>query len=356
MAVRPIHRAVSPLHLSVCTVLLLVSAATAANPPGRPIQFGATEATSTNLNRLPAREDSLNPYSQAPETTPKFGNRPSSMDGVIVPLRQQQARPNARSQRAKDFLELRRNWAVMNNEGNVMDIEEEQTIEKLRGSKDKEEEDKLNLTPEERFLLGLYDKKKSDDKNNPTGRKSSDESDPATEDYSLPSALKERDENLRLFLESDADQRGKDAKSSSPFDLEIPRNGLKLPGNNLFGMGQVSAPEQSPAQKARMDEFRQILGLPAVSDPMKDLLKPRSAPTFNSLRQDYSTPSGLNSASTPAPIPEGRFGMVPALPGPTVESKLPVSVPSLTPPPAPVDNSRATTPAAPTFLAPKRFF
>jgi len=345
-------------RLLVCAWSVVATGALCgAEPPGRPIQFGASEGTgvSTNLN-FATRSDSLNPYSQAPDgPAPRFSNR-GSMEGVMVaPLRNQQTKPNKPNKRTKDLLEQRMNWAIMNNE-ELSNPEEEETIARLKGnakSEDEQEQEALRLTPEQRLLLGMYEGKDNNRKDLRGNKEDRNQRSPR-EDDSLPEDLREREESLQQFLGTDFRPPG------SEFGSKVLGSGTPMrtrtQGTDFFNLStQASLPEPTAAQKARMDEFRQILGLPPASDPMKEMLKPRTAPTFNSVRQEsVAAPPALSPAPETATVRENHFGLVPSLGAPVANNQLP-ALPSLTPA-LPQKNNTPAPPPAPSFLAPKRVF
>lgn len=350
-----------PRALLLCTLSVVAFAAVhAAGPPGRPIQFGGPDNSpaGTNFNSLATKADSLNPYSQAPREPARNLSNRGSMEGVMVPLRsQQQAKPNKPSNRTRDLLEQRLNWAVMNNE-ELSQTENEETIAKLRGSaKDEEEQqdEAMRLTPEERLLLNQFEDSQ-DPRRDPSRRKNDRDKDRRGQDDSISAAMKEREENLQLFLGT-----GIDTKQPSEFETTLfgsaAQKKARNPGSDFFQLGQGSLPEKSPEQKARMEKFHQILGLPAASDPMQEMLKPRTAPTFSGVqRETFSTPSTLINASPAAAPRESTFGLVPSL-SPVTAGNEPSMFPSLIPT-LPQNNNKNErfVPPTPSFTAPKRVF
>jgi len=299
-----------PRALLLCTLSVVASAAVhAAGPPGRPIQFGGADNSpaGTNFNSLATKSDSLNPYSQAPREPARNLSNRGSMEGVMVPLRsQQQAKPNKPSNRTRDLLEQRLNWAVMNNE-ELSQTEKEETIAKLRGSaKDEEEQqdEAMRLTPEERLLLNQFEDSQ-DPRRDPSRRNNDRDKDRRGQDDSMSAAMKEREENCNCSLHRN---RCETTVDSRPL-YSVPPLKKKPETQRPISSNSVKAPcrRNRLSKKARMEKVpTESWACPPLRIPCKRCSnRERLLPSVGLSARHSHTPSAFINAS-PAAAPREK--------------------------------------------------
>jgi hypothetical protein len=192
-----------------------------------------------------------------------------SLDGAFVPSMQapQPAAPSVQSKRAKEMLERRRDWVFETPEEILAGPSSDDKWN--RRDQDKESDDRLKLSPLERFYDRLYNKEKKGPKGNKLdklsdSRKSGilpDDSE-ADDDADLPLGMRETQREMRKLL---APKDRKEGSSSEPS-----RDGF----SDIFGLGKnTRSHEELEMQKERMDRYRELVGLPVTprlaSDPLK---------------------------------------------------------------------------------------
>jgi hypothetical protein len=279
-----------------------------------------------------------------------------SLDGAFVPSMPapQPAAPSVQSKRAKELLERRRDWVFETPDEILAGVSSDDKSN--RRDQDKEGDDKLKLSPLERFYDRLYNKEKK----GPTqkghkrdllsdSRKSgllSDDSE-ADDDADLPFGIRETQREMKKLLVP------RDRKEDS--STEPSRSGF----SDIFGLGKnTRSREEIEMQKQRMDRYKELVGLPVTprqeTDPLKqfrDLVgisrrSPGLFPTMDTLRGlPQQNIFGVQSGSTAlmpntSLLPEGATihttpSLAPALPK--------IEPPKTLPPPV-------------TFGAPRRAF
>jgi hypothetical protein len=216
-----------------------------------------------------------------------------SLDGAFVPSMPppQPAAPSVQSKRAKELLERRRDWVFETPEEILATSSNDDNIN--RRDQEKEADDKSKLSPVERFYDRLYNREKKGptQKGNKRdqlldSRKSgvlTDDSE-ADDDSDLPLGIRETQREMKKLL-SPRDR--KDDSSTEPS-----RTGF----SDIFGLGKnTRSREEIEIQKERMDQYKELVGLPVIprqeTDPLKqfrDLVgmsqkRPGFSPTMNTL-------------------------------------------------------------------------
>jgi hypothetical protein len=181
----------------------------------------------------------------------------------------QPAPPSIQSKRAKELLERRRDWVFETPEEILAGPSSDDNIS--RRDQEKEGDDKLKLSPLERFYDRLYNKEKKGpaQKGNKRDqlsdlRKSgilSDDSE-ADDDADLPLGIRETQREMKKLLAP------KDRKEDS--STEPSRGGF----SDIFGLGKnTRSREEIEMQKERMDRYKELVGLPVTprqeTDPLK---------------------------------------------------------------------------------------
>jgi hypothetical protein len=277
-----------------------------------------------------------------------------SLDGAFVPSMPapQPASPSLQSKRAKELLERRRDW-VFETPDEILAAPSGDDKMNQR-DQEKESDDKLKLSPLERFYERLYSKEKkgpqkANKRDEPSDSRKSgilyDDSE-ADDDTDLPLGIRETQREMKKLLAP------KDRKENSALE---PRNAF----SDMFGLGKnTRSREEIEMQKERMDRYRELVGLPVTprleSDPLKQFrdmvgTSPRSPglfPTMDTMgglpqQNIFGTQSG-SAAVTPntSLLPQGANihttpSLAPALPK--------IEPPKTLPPPV-------------TFGAPRRAF
>lgn len=347
-----------PVVLLGLSILLASNGAVLGAPPprGKPIQFADPESsgTTTNLDKLATKPDNLSPYREG-ANLPQAG--PNSMT-VMPPVLPAALRPLVvPTKQTRELLERRKNWDVLSKD-EIMDTrDDEQAMSRLRGASDRDKEAEEQLTPEERRKLDY-----ARGNRNPALTRnrdySSNQSNNSQDSYNQdPSSTDPRD--------TETEQRKKPAQDSvfgdSADSLGIFAPPREEAPKSLFpefapGFQRQQTREEAQAQRARMDTFRQLYGLPAAAPTTSELLKQLNAPP----EKQRSGPAALPTFGTIAPqtgseLPSAPFGTAGAAKLPEITR--PTLAPSLAPTLPPTDFSTPkVTPPTPTFTAPKRPF
>jgi hypothetical protein len=279
-----------------------------------------------------------------------------SLDGAYVPSMPppQPAAPAVQSKRAKELLERRRDW-VFETPDEILAHTSSTDDVMNRHEKDKKGEDKMNLSPLERFYERLYGKEKNQSAQK--GKKRDDMSDsrkPATltdeseadDDSDLPLAVRESQREMKKLLAPRERKGGSPSEPVSAF-------------SDVFGLGKnTQSREEIEMQKERMDRYKELVGLPVSprlqSDPLKPLrdivgTSPRSPgllPTMDALGSlPQQNAFGVQSSSG---IIGPNSSLLPQ--GATIHT-----TPSLAPVLPKIDPPK-TLPPPVTFGAPRRVF
>jgi hypothetical protein len=195
-----------------------------------------------------------------------------SLDGAFVaPAPEAQAMtPTIQSRRAKELLERKRDWAFETPD-EILAAQSTDDILNKRG-KEKDSDDKSNLSPLERFYQRLYDKDKKGSTRK--GNKNRDElydssksgsltdQSEADDDADLPLGVRETQHEMRKLL---APKNRKEGSSTEPSG-----NGFQ----DVFGLSKsTQSREEMEMQRERMDRYKTLVGLPVTptfeNDPLK---------------------------------------------------------------------------------------
>jgi hypothetical protein len=193
-----------------------------------------------------------------------------SLDGAYVPSmpQPQPAAPAVQSKRAKELLERRRDWVFETPEEILANTSTDDVMN--RREKDKEGDDKVKLSPLERFYERLYGKEKK--RFAQKGKKREDISDTgkpamladdseADDDSDLPLGVRETQREMKKLL---APKERKEDSSSEPASAF----------SDVFGLGKnMRSHEEMEMQKKRMDRYKELVGLPVTSRLQNDPLK-----------------------------------------------------------------------------------
>jgi hypothetical protein len=274
-----------------------------------------------------------------------------SLDGGFVPEMPEPrgTPPVVESRRVKELLERRRDWIFETPEEILSTPLTDDVLS--RREKEKDKDDKSNLSPVERFYDRLYNKNKKESTPGAKREGSSDSRKPgllgdeSTEDDSdLPLGVQETQREMRKLLAP------RERKTDTPDPSE-------RSFSDVFGLGKnTQTREEIEMQRERMDRYKQLVGLPVTprteSDPLKqfrDIISPRNASlaptmdTLGGLPQQNLLGAGLGSASAlpnKSLLPEGAQIYTP----PSLAPALPkIDPPKTLPPPV-------------TFTAPRRAF
>lgn len=279
-----------------------------------------------------------------------------SLDGAFVPAMPEPSAnaPGIQSKRAKELLERRRDWIFETPEEILSTPLTEDILS--RREKEKNNEDKSNLSPVERFYERLYNKDKhnNDKKETTRGtkrdgsydlRKSAMLGDDSTEDDAdLPLGVQETQREMRKLL-APRERKGDtpDASGSSFSDV--------------FGLGKnTQTREEIETQRERMDRYKELVGLPVTprleNDPLKpfrDIISPKNA----NLAPGMDSLGGLSQQN----LFGARAGSAGAAPNNNFlpEGAKIYTPPSLAPALPKIDPPR-TLPPPVTFSAPRRAF
>ena len=270
---------------------------------GQPIQFSAPrdEVTSTNISQLRKKQlqDELLKQQLKEDLVGSLDlfSAKDSLGGVAArPVRPPVPSP-AQNQRIKQMLELRKNWVFMM----PGDLKNEPTLEELFKLReyDRDGQERKELSPLERFYESLDRERLG--ATNRVGDRFAGSHENRRDDSFFPRANADPLGNPPLQTET---------KLKELFDKEsglalLPRRNGGSIFSDLFGSTELGQMERTPAQKARLEEFKQLL------EPRSPFGAP--ATTANSLS---TLPGALSPASilsaTPRPVVEPLFGSISA--------------------------------------------
>lgn len=331
----------------------------------KPIDFSRapSDEVTTNINELRAHKDGLhqledNLFRPLQSVAPK-----SSLDAIFVPPERTVIMRPAQSKKARELRDRQKNWAFIDPDA----TEKPQTTEEAFQVKeyDADGKEKKKLTLVEQFYRRLERQRKG--KNDPQDDNADDED--STKRKARDSSLDDSDDDSNSFVSSKKNGEDGKKKDSDPWQLSPILTPLNSSGpfNDFLGSDNNtrSSPTQAQieAQKSRMSEFQQILGIaPAVSpnaatpssltpviDPVRRPLGgldsfggfPKSAfdPQIGTINPSSGLGGGLGGLGDPG---AKTFNLQPLPTSPGLRLDTPIQ-PSLAPP-------------APNFTAPVRKF
>ena len=321
---------------------------------GRAIEFSApkSDEVTTNLQQLTSKKDSLKQleedlYKSVQTFAPK-----SSLDSVAAPPARTPTGPAIPSKRVKELLERRKNWAFVN----LKDLMNGPTVEELlkvpEYGADGQEKKRVSLMEQyyeqlgARRARGMGSGQHKDeggfgapDKSNPRDASAS------RDDPNLPIGLRESEQTLKTFLESDLGVSG------------LPPSSARKPFSDIFGLGDTtSSQEKTLEHKKHVDEFQRIL------DSSRQPVSSADSPGGSSDATRWSANPGSGLDGSWGSSRHDRFGTSLGAINPILTPSGPPDVnaqalgqSSLTPAVPKTDLPKAA-PSAPTFTAPRRSF
>jgi hypothetical protein len=321
---------------------------------GRAIEFSApkSDEVTTNLHQLTSKKDSLKQleedlYKSVQTFAPK-----SSLDGVAAPPARTPTGPVILSKRVKELLERRKNWAFVNPKDLMSGPTAEEIFKVPEYGADGQEKKRVSLVEQYYEQLGakrageMGPSPPKDDGRFGEPNQSKQRDDPAVpDDANLPTGLRESEQALKKFFESDPGEGG------------LAPTPARNPFSDIFGLGDTApSREKALEHKKLMDEFNHILDFsrqPALSpnspggssDATRWSANPVSGleGSWGSSRHDgFGAPSG---AINPILTPSGPLDVNAQALGPS----------SLTPA-VPKTDLPKVAPPTPTFTAPRRAF
>jgi hypothetical protein len=279
-------------------------------------------------------------------------NPDRSLDPPLA--RPPRANTPAQEKKLRDALDRKKNWVFMTPEEMLVG----QNPNELLGEEGKSDEEK-NMTPMQRYMYRRLYPSKDSKANNPNSKRDPwDARKDSLRDRMNGSADRNDSENPEERKEK-AERKDPDKDSRKQ---DEPKNRSTSIFSDIFGISRPEiTKEQERAEKARLDAFKQSLGLPVA--PSFDA---KSFSPFASLPEPSPAaalpPAAIDTTSSTSTKPSGltpQLGTIPALPSlPTVtpaSTLQPFGGPSLTPS-LPVPEPTRTLPPQPTFTAPRRSF
>jgi hypothetical protein len=321
-----------------------------------------TSQVTSNLHQLSAKKDGLKQLEDDLfKPLKKTFSPQDSLDGVLVRPTRPSGGTVIPSKKVKELLEKQRDWVFMSPE----ELTAGPTVEEIFNIPDFGPDglQKKKLSPMERYYFNQldpssvtnYTKLRERDRkgrySSTTTKDEEDETD-SNDDSKPPARSGDREGNVKRFFEPDPEKTDPNAP---------PDHGTL---SDIFGLGLTKpSPELTKAQNSRMDEFKQMLGLPST---------PASVEAFRALSglaepaPKLANPFGSGGGSLSPPLPTALgspFGAINPAPG---AGTLPdmnwkgldqpnFSQPSLAPAMPKVDLP-SLTPPAPNFNLPKRAF
>lgn len=259
------------------------------------VESPASKSSEATTNAFRPKEGGLKQLEQDlfkpfERTSPK-----GSLDGAFIPEMPQPhaTTPAIQSKRAKELLARKRDWAFETPE-EILATPGTEDILSERG-KGKDNTDKSNLSPLERFYERLYKK----DKNEGTSKENKREGlydsrktgvlgdDSVGDDADLPLGVQETQREMRKLLAPKERKADASPEPSGSFFADV------------FGLGKSTVSrEDLEMQKERMDRYKALVGLPVRPALENDPLKPfrdiiGTAPKNGNLFPTMDTASGL---------------------------------------------------------------
>jgi hypothetical protein len=312
----------------VCAVL---TSALVAGPRGRPIEFSAltNEGFVTNASQATAKQpqDELLQQTLQEELLGSLGTfgTEGSLSGMPAGPLRPPASPPVQNQQVKELLERRKNWAFMTPD----DFKNEQTLEELIQLQkyDRDGQEEVKQSPLERYYRSL-DSEKLGNANRLAGSFAQSQDGRRDDMFSPPHGPAPQGNPL-LHTESRlGDLFG--SETDSAVLLGGSRDGFF---SGFSGSAEPVSMERTPAQKARLEEFKQLLDprLPVAPtvvlgnpfSPQPDLASPASMlgaqphpvvrPLFGSANAEVGTrPGGLSGINVGASGPSSFAPVLPA--------------------------------------------
>jgi hypothetical protein len=270
-------------------------------------------------------------------------NRKTSLDGLpapaVVPPPPMSVVPDSKTQ---EMMDRRKDWIFSTPEQLILGRDQNYTTESENTRAD--DGTKQKLTPMEEYYLNLVRPPSK------AGRADRDSKD----DSRTPAGLRDKEDQLKQLILSES--------PGSASSL----SGVRADGFDYFGGRNAPVTEQNLAQKARTEEYRQLIGLPSPQASMKELLFPtpktaEATQLSSGLGKSAIGLPGSLKATEPSDIfvPQDQVGMIPSAPQ-LADVNARVLNPAIlgagsmkvdTKPPQP-----NLTPPTPTFSAPRRMF
>ncbi len=324
----------------------------------QPAQSPASQSTGATTNSLPSRrkgdglksleQDLFRPFDTV---APK-----GSLDGAFAPPEPEPppATPVIQSKRAKELLERRRDWAFETPE----EILAAPTTDDLLKGRDKQKngEDKGNLSPIERFYDRLYNKDKKETKYN--GSKGENPFEPrklgtagdegsADDDPELPAGVQAAQREMRKLLTAKERKEDNSVETSKGIFSDV------------FGLHRdTPRREEVEMQRERMDRYKESLGLPVTPNLENDPLKAFRDMLGTSPKSAVLLPSMDTSGGLPQQNPLGTSGAPggAAANNPLLPEAAKVYAPSSLAPALPKMDPPRSLPPPISFDAPRRSF
>jgi len=331
------------------TASALAQGQTTAKPDAPPASASSQEKTAQakppKTDSLKALEDTLFKPLQDSLDPDKSMDRP-----LPQPSR---ATTPAKEKKLRDALDRKKNWVFMTPEEMLTGQDPNQLL-----GEDKKDDAEKNMTPMQRYMYRRLYPSKDSKPNGPGGKRDPWET--------KKDSTRDRKDGFTDGYDSENPEEGKeqtqkrDSVKTSRNENE-PRNRATSVFSDIFGISRPElTKEQEREEKARLDAYKQSLGLPvAPSFDAKSLFPLATLPE--------PSPSAALPPKTPVPCtsskPSGfaaQLGTIPALPSlPTsitpAATPQPFGGPTLTPS-LPVIEPVRTLPPQPTFNAPRRSF
>ena len=336
---RVCHAAVAASAIALGSTLLRADEL----PEGKPVKYSdpagkneASDASSTqSQNELLEKLRAATP------------NRKGSLDGLPAPSVVPPVQSVVPDSKTQEMMDRRKDWIFSPPEQLILGRDKSSTTEVESSGTD--DRNKQKLTPMEEFYLNLV---------SPASkpiRGDRDLKEKEKEDSRTPAGLRDREDQLKQLI-----------LSESPGNASS-LSGVRASGFDLLGVQNSPLTEQSLTQKARAEEFRQLIGLPSPQTSMKELLFPTPKPASDSTQLSSTLdPSRIGlpgSLKTTEPSdnfsPQDQVGIIPSAPqladmNARVLNPAILNGGSMKVDTKPVQLS--PTPPRPTFTAPRRVF
>jgi hypothetical protein len=318
-------------------------------PEGKPVKY----SDPTDKEESPGATTSQSQKELLERLQVTTGNRKTSLDGLPAPSVIPPSRPAVQDSKTQEMIDRRKDWIFSTPEQLILGRDKNSTseTESTSTSMGTDDGNKQKLTPMEEFYLNLLRPAAAA---KPT-RTDTDRDEKAKDDSRAPAGLRDKEDQLKQLILSET------PANTSPSSL----SGVRADGFDFLGIRNTPDPEQTLAQKARAEEYRQLYGMQSPQASMKELLFPTvkapesTSPLSSDLSQSgISLPDSLK-ASEPSSIfaPQVQVGMIPTAPqiadvnaralNPAI-----LSAGSMRVDPKPVQPN--LTPPRPTFQAPRR--
>jgi hypothetical protein len=326
-------------------------------PRTRPIEFSepSSSEVTTNLQKLGAKRDGLKRLEE--DLFKPLKNFNPENPGDVGPQFHPPTNPIRPDKRTQEAIERRKNWIFMSPEEWVGGPSASEVFHMPEYGADGQE--KRKLSPIEKFYESLGRREKNVRPRNQTQkeqelagpRPGGREENGTPADNSASENLTESERALKKLFEKD-----------SPKNAERPLKPQNL-FSDIFGLGKTPPTlAEIEAQKARMDDFKKMLGVAPVpgigtefSNPLTKLPEAKNPLSINPATAGLTSLPLVNRPQTfNAQVGFTTPGLSPGISADSAfkspSSSFQPSVVPIKPPPARI------TPTAPTFLAPNRAF